>query len=32
MRFERHYDYPVERVWQAVTDPDEMRQWFPSPR
>ncbi|MGD9710847.1 MAG: SRPBCC domain-containing protein [Thermomicrobiales bacterium] len=21
-------DFPVERVWQAITDPAEVRQWF----
>lgn len=31
VRFERFYDHPVERVWKAVTDPAEMRHWFPSP-
>jgi uncharacterized protein YndB with AHSA1/START domain len=31
VRFERIYDHPVARVWAAVTDPDEMRHWFPSP-
>ena len=31
VRFERVYDHPVERVWQAVTDPDRMSAWFPSP-
>ena len=31
VRFERIYDHPVARVWAAVTDPEEMRHWFPSP-
>jgi uncharacterized protein YndB with AHSA1/START domain len=31
VRFERIYPHPVERVWQAVTDPVEMSHWFPSP-
>ena len=31
VRFERIYDHPVARVWAAVTDPDEIRHWFPSP-
>lgn len=31
VRFERHYPFPVERVWRAVTDPAELRAWFPSP-
>ncbi|MEA3055738.1 MAG: hypothetical protein QOD30_1170, partial [Actinomycetota bacterium] len=30
IRFERRLAAPVERVWHAVTDPDEMRSWFPS--
>lgn len=30
LRFERWYPHPVERVWRAVTAPDEMVRWFPS--
>jgi uncharacterized protein YndB with AHSA1/START domain len=30
LRFERHLPKPVEAVWQAVTDPGEMRSWFPT--
>jgi len=30
LRFERHLPGSVEAVWQAVTDPDEMRSWFPT--
>jgi uncharacterized protein YndB with AHSA1/START domain len=30
VRFSRTYDHPVERVWQFVTDPDELVHWFPS--
>jgi uncharacterized protein YndB with AHSA1/START domain len=30
LRFERRYRHPMERVWRAITDPDELRQWFPS--
>jgi uncharacterized protein YndB with AHSA1/START domain len=30
IRFERRLPAPVERVWRAVTDPEEMRAWFPS--
>jgi uncharacterized protein YndB with AHSA1/START domain len=30
LRFERRYLHPVERVWRAITDPEEMAQWFPS--
>ena len=28
IRIERRYDSPIERVFRAVTDPDEMEQWF----
>src|SRR6185437_1483071 len=31
LRFERHLHQPVDEVWQAVTDPEEMRSWFPPP-
>lgn len=30
LRFERWLPAPVERVWRAATDEDEMRAWFPS--
>ncbi len=30
LRFERHLPKPVETVWRAVTDPAEMRTWFPT--
>ena len=30
LRFERRYSHPMERVWRAVTDPDEMARWFPA--
>jgi uncharacterized protein YndB with AHSA1/START domain len=30
LRFERRLAAPVERVWRAVTEEDEMRSWFPS--
>jgi uncharacterized protein YndB with AHSA1/START domain len=30
LRFERHLPRPVEDVWRAVTDPAEMRAWFPA--
>ena len=29
LRFERRFGHAVERVWRAVTDPEEMRHWFP---
>lgn len=31
IRFVRTYPHPVERVWAAVTSPQELRHWFPSP-
>ena len=30
LRFERHLHRPVPDVWRAVTDPAEMRAWFPT--
>lgn len=30
LRFERRYRHPMERVWRAITDPNEMAAWFPS--
>jgi|SRR6185437_8656116 len=30
VRFQRSYDHPVERLWAAITDPDELPHWFPS--
>lgn len=30
LRFERHLAKPVDVAWRAVTDPDEMRSWFPT--
>jgi uncharacterized protein YndB with AHSA1/START domain len=30
LRFERHLSRPVDVVWRAVTDPVEMRSWFPT--
>ena len=29
MRFERRLPHPVERVWRAVTQPEELAAWFP---
>jgi uncharacterized protein YndB with AHSA1/START domain len=29
LRFERRYAQPIERVWQAITEPDDLKQWFP---
>jgi uncharacterized protein YndB with AHSA1/START domain len=31
VRFERVYRHSLQHVWRAVTDPAEMRHWFPSP-
>lgn len=28
LTFERHYAAPVEVVWQAWTDPDQLRRWW----
>jgi uncharacterized protein YndB with AHSA1/START domain len=30
LRFERHLDESIDVVWQALTDPLEMRSWFPT--
>jgi uncharacterized protein YndB with AHSA1/START domain len=30
VRFERRYPHPVEKVWRAVTDPAELKHWFPA--
>lgn len=30
LRFERSLPHPPEKVWHAVTDPDEMAHWFPA--
>jgi uncharacterized protein YndB with AHSA1/START domain len=29
LRFERRLKHPVEKVWKAITDPDELAHWFP---
>jgi len=28
VRFERRLDHPVDRVWAALTEPEQMRQWW----
>ena len=28
IRFERHLDHPVERVWASLTEPDQIIQWL----
>jgi uncharacterized protein YndB with AHSA1/START domain len=30
VRFTRRYPHPAERVWAAVSEPAELRHWFPS--
>jgi len=30
LRFERSFDAPVEDVWSAVTDPEQLSRWFGS--
>ncbi len=30
LRFERRLAHPVDAVWRAITDPDELWHWFPS--
>ena len=30
LRFERRLAHPVEKVWRAVTDPAELKHWFPA--
>lgn len=31
VRVERDYPHPIEKVWRAVTTPEHLSQWFPSP-
>jgi uncharacterized protein YndB with AHSA1/START domain len=30
VRFERIYAYPIDRVWAAVSEPDQLANWFPA--
>lgn len=30
LRFERRLNHPPEKVWRAVTEPDELAHWFPA--
>ena len=30
LNFERRLSHPVDRVWRAITEPDELGHWFPS--
>jgi uncharacterized protein YndB with AHSA1/START domain len=31
VRIEREYPHPIEKVWRAVTTPEHLGEWFPSP-
>ena len=31
VRVERRYAHPIEKVWRAVTMPEHLGLWFPSP-
>ncbi len=31
VRVERRYPHAIDKVWRAVTTPEHLRQWFPSP-
>lgn len=31
VRVQRDYPHPIDRVWRAVTTPEHLGQWFPSP-
>ena len=31
VRFERIYPQSVDRVWRAISEPDQIAHWFPSP-
>src|SRR4051794_19988495 len=30
IRFERVYAHPVDRIWAAITEPNQLVSWFPS--
>lgn len=30
VRFQRSYQHPIQRLWAAVTEPDDLTNWFPS--
>jgi uncharacterized protein YndB with AHSA1/START domain len=30
LTFQRRLSHPVDRVWRAITEPDELQHWFPS--
>ena len=31
VRVERRFPHPIDKVWRAVTTPEHLAQWFPSP-
>jgi uncharacterized protein YndB with AHSA1/START domain len=31
VRVERRYPHPIDKVWRAVTEPEHLAAWFPSP-
>lgn len=31
VRIQRRYAHPIDKVWKAVTTPEHLAQWFPSP-
>jgi uncharacterized protein YndB with AHSA1/START domain len=31
VRVERHFPHPIDKVWRAVTEPEHLAVWFPSP-
>lgn len=28
LRFERHFDHPIEKVWDAITQPEHLTKWI----
>lgn len=28
LRFERHFEQPIEKVWQAITEPEHLAEWI----
>jgi uncharacterized protein YndB with AHSA1/START domain len=30
LHFERRLKHPVDAVWRAITEPEQLKQWFPS--
>lgn len=30
VRYERHFPHPVEKVWRALIEPEELKHWFPT--